>query len=86
MSSTGVGSDVELLATGGVGCPRSHPQTTTTTKQTAADLKRLTLAPVVKGFQASNKHKAKRRRSCFSVLSVWRTVYPHCQRLVVWAA
>ena len=71
MSSTGVGAyvgagvatGVGLLATGGVGCPRSHPQTTTTTKQTAADLKRLTLAPVVKGFQASNKHKQKPRRS-----------------------
>jgi hypothetical protein len=53
MSSTGVGSGVAtgvgLLATGGVGCPRSHPQTTKTTKQTAAaDLKRFTLAPVVR--------------------------------------
>ncbi len=61
--ATGVATGVGLLATGGVGCPRSHPQTTTTTKQTAADLKRLTLAPVVKGFQASDKHKQKPRRS-----------------------
>jgi hypothetical protein len=43
---TGLGSTtgVLLVATGGVGCERSHPQIATTATQTTADLKRCTLA------------------------------------------
>ena len=54
--ATGVAKGVESGATGGVGCPRSHPQITTMAKQTAADLQGFTFAPVVKGFQTGRQH------------------------------